>query len=98
MSEVRRPICTKPGPQEQLLGNIRLKIRSDVGVCKVVVKDYDSELGIRSLKKAVRDRVASCLDVEYMAMHEVIKEDLPMEDYSVFVSDGRVKVKRIVIS
>lgn len=79
------------------MGNIRLKIRSDVGVCKVIVKDYDPELGIRSLKKAVRDRVASSLDVEYMSMHEVISEDLPMEDYSVFVSDGKVRVKRIGI-
>lgn len=72
-----------------------MKIRSDVGICKVVVKDYDPELGIRSLKKAVRDRVASPLDMEYMSMHERISEDLPLEDYSVFVSDGKVKVKRI---
>jgi hypothetical protein len=77
------------------LGSIRLKIRSDVGVCKVIVKDYDPELGIRSLKKAVRDRVASSLDIEYISMQEVISEDRPMEDYSVFVSDGRVRVKRI---
>ncbi|ERF69675.1 hypothetical protein EPUS_03667 [Endocarpon pusillum Z07020] len=94
-NEVLRPINTKPGPEEQLLGNIRLKIRSDVSVCKVVVKDYDPELGIRSLKKAVRDRVASLLDIEYMSMHEVISEGLPMEDYSVFVSDGRVRVKSV---
>lgn len=79
------------------MGNIRLKIRSDVGVCKVIVKDYDPELGIRSLKKAVRDRVASSLDIEYMSVHEVISEDLPMEDYSVFVSDGKVRVKKIGI-
>jgi hypothetical protein len=95
-TEVRRPINTKPGPEEQLLGNIRLKIRSDVGVCKVIVKDYDPELGIRSIKKAVRDRVASSLDIEYMEMHEVISENLPMEDYAVFVSDGKIRVKRIV--
>lgn len=95
--EVLRPINTTPGPQEQLLGNIRLKIRSDVSVCKVIVKDYDPELGIRSLKRAVRDRVASSLDIEYMSIHDVISEGLPMEDYSVFVSDGRVRVKRIGI-
>lgn len=77
------------------MGNIRLKIRSDVSVCKVVVKDYDPALGIRSLKKAVRDRIASSLDTEYMSMHERILEDLPVEDYSVFVSDGKVRVKRI---
>ena len=46
----------------------------------------------------MRDRVASPLDIEYMSMHERISEDLPVEDYSVFVSDGKVKVKRIEIS
>jgi hypothetical protein len=95
MSEVRRPINTKPGPEERLLGNIRLNIRSDVGVCKIVVEDYDKELGIRSLKKAVKDRVASPLDMEYMATHEVISEDLPTEDFSVFTVDGKIEVKRI---
>ena len=95
-TEVRRPINTTPGPHEQLLGNIRLRIRSDASVCKVLTKDYDRELGIRSLRKAVMDRVASALDFEYMSTHEVISEGLPMEDYSVFVSDGRIKVKRIV--
>lgn len=94
ISEVRHPINTTPGPQERLLGNIRLKIRSDASVCKILTKDYDPELGIRSLKKAVRDRLASALDFEYMATHEVISEGLPTEDYIAFVANGRIKVRK----
>lgn len=95
MNEARRPVVTTPGPQEQLLGNIRLHIRGDASVCNVLTKDYDPSLGIRSLKKAVRDKVAAPLDFEYMATHEIISEGLPTEDYSVFVSNGKIKVKKI---
>jgi hypothetical protein len=96
VNDVRRPINTTPGPDEHLLGNIRLNVRSDASVCKVLTKDYDAALGIRSLKKAVRDRVASCLDSEYLSTHDVITEGLPMEDYAVFVANRRIKVSRVV--
>ncbi|KAF2117303.1 P-loop containing nucleoside triphosphate hydrolase protein [Lophiotrema nucula] len=94
--EVRRPVCTTPGPQEHLLGNIRLKVRSDASICKILTKEYDPALGIRSLRKAVTDRVASLLDSEYLATHDVIAEGLPIEDYSIFVANGRIKVKRMI--
>jgi hypothetical protein len=97
INDVRRPINTTPGPDEQLLGNIRLRIRSDAAVSKIITKDYDTELGINSLKKTVKDRVASALDFEYMAMHDTISEGLPTEDYTVFASDGKIKVKRASI-
>ncbi|KAF2729142.1 P-loop containing nucleoside triphosphate hydrolase protein [Polyplosphaeria fusca] len=94
-NEVRKPICITPGPHEHLLGNIRLSIRADATVCKIITRDYDPALGIRSLRKAVTDRVASLLDSEYLATHEIIAEGGPVEDYSVFVSDGKIKVKQI---
>ena len=94
--EVRRPVCTTPGPDERLIGNIRLKIYNDSSICKIIVKDYDPGLGIRSLRKAVRDRVTSLLDSEYMTMPESISEGLPVEDYCCFVMNERINVKRIV--
>jgi ATP-dependent Clp protease ATP-binding subunit ClpA len=95
-TEVRRPVNTSKGPFEQLLGNIRLKIRLDASVCKILSQGYDAELGIRSLRKVVRDKVASLLDYEYMLTRETISESLLVEEYAVFVSNGKIKVRKIV--
>ena len=92
---MRRPINTTPGPDEQLLGIICLRIRSDATVSQIIAKNYDADLGIRSSKKGVRNRVASGLDYEYMGMHDTILEGLPMDDYMVFASDGKIKAERV---
>ncbi len=88
------PICTTPGPLEHLIGNVQLKIRNDASVCAVLTKDYDAGLGARSLRKAVTDRVASLLDNEYLATHDVICEGVGVEEYLIFLVDGRIKVRR----
>jgi hypothetical protein len=77
------------------LGNIRLTIRLDASVCKVLAKNYDAELGIRSLRKAVRDKVASLLDYEYMKTRETIAERQAMEEYAVFISNDKIMVRRV---
>jgi hypothetical protein len=95
---VRRPVCTTPGPQEHLIGDIRLRIQNDASVCSILSKDYDPALGIRSLRKAVTDRVASLLDSVYLATHDVISEKLLVEEYSVFILNGKVKVQPVIPS
>jgi hypothetical protein len=92
---VHRPVNTSFGDREQLLGNIRLKIRLDASVCKTLAKGYDPQLGIRSLRKVVRDTVATKLDYEYMLTHDLIKEGVEKEDYVVFVTNGKVKILRV---
>jgi ATP-dependent Clp protease ATP-binding subunit ClpA len=93
-TEVRRPVNTSFGDGEQLLGNIRLKIRLDASVCQILARGYDPQLGIRSLRKIVRDKVATKLDYEYTSTHDLIFEGRPMEDYVVFVSNGKIRVLR----
>jgi ATP-dependent Clp protease ATP-binding subunit ClpA len=95
-TEVRRPVNTSKGDHEQLLGNIRLKIRLDASVCQVLAKGYDTQLGIRSLRKIVRDTVAKKLDYEYMLTHDLISEGGPREDYVVFVSNGKLRVASVL--
>jgi ATP-dependent Clp protease ATP-binding subunit ClpA len=94
-TELRRPVNTSFGDHEQLLGNIRLKIRLDASVCQVLAKGYDTQLGIRSLRKIVRDKVATELDYEYMSTQDLIYEGRQMEDYVVFISNGKIKIRRV---
>lgn len=71
-----------------------MKYCSDVAICKLLVNDYLPELGLRSLRKAVLDRVASLVDEEYMAVPEDIAEKLPVQDFVVFVSGGKIRVEK----
>jgi hypothetical protein len=93
-NEVRRPVCTAPGSDEHLIGNIRLKICDETKLCSIITRDYDPALGMRSLRKSVMDRVASLLDSEYLATHDSISESVSVEDYSIAVSNGRIKVHK----
>lgn len=92
---MRGQVNTSFGEHERLLGNIRLKIRLDVTVCQVLSNGYDPQLGIRSLRKIVRDTVATKLDYEYMLTNNDIVEGGQVEDYVVFVSNGKVSVVRV---
>jgi hypothetical protein len=65
-------------------------------LCQFLAKWYDPQLGMRSLKKAVKDRIGTALDKEYMKTHDLIVEGGPMEDYVVFVTNGRVRVRRVM--
>jgi hypothetical protein len=67
----------------------------DASVCKTLAAGYDAQLGIRSLKKVVRDKVATKLDDEYMRTNDLISESASKEDYMVFIANGKVKVMRM---
>jgi ATP-dependent Clp protease ATP-binding subunit ClpA len=95
MGEVRRPVNTSFGEEEQLLGDINLKVRHDATVCSILSQGYDPELGIRSLKKVVREKVATQLDSVYMAMQGTIAEGQGMKDYEVYSYNNRIKIKPV---
>jgi ATP-dependent Clp protease ATP-binding subunit ClpA len=95
MGEVRRPVNTSFGEEEQLLGDINLKVRQDASVCSILSQGYDPELGIRSLKKVVREKVATQLDSVYMATQGTISEGQGMLDYEVYAYNNRIKIKAV---
>jgi ATP-dependent Clp protease ATP-binding subunit ClpA len=95
MGEVRRPVNTSFGEDEQLLGDINLKVRLDASVCSILAQGYDPELGIRSLKKVVREKVATQLDTVYMATEGTIMEGQSMKDYEIYSYNNRIKIKPV---
>jgi ATP-dependent Clp protease ATP-binding subunit ClpA len=95
MGEVRRPVNISFGEEEQLLGDINLKVRQDASVCSILSQGYDPELGIRSLKKVVREKVATQLDSVYMATQGTIVEGQGMQDYEVYAYNNRIKIKPV---
>jgi ATP-dependent Clp protease ATP-binding subunit ClpA len=95
MSEVRRPVNTSFGIDEQLLGDIHLRIRQDASVCRILSQGYDQQLGIRSLSKVVREKVATQLDYEYMTTHDLITEGQGIKVYEVYAYNNKIKVKGV---
>ncbi|RDL35746.1 Uncharacterized protein BP5553_06358 [Venustampulla echinocandica] len=77
--ELSQKVCTSvnlsPGPNEQLLGNIKLRIRRDASVCKVIADaEYHADLGARSLITAVKGLVEDVLVERYLEVDREIKE------------------------
>lgn len=72
--KVQRPVNLSVGPDEQLLGNIRLRIRRDASVCQALAKaEYHSNLGARSLIAAA-EKVKRMLVEEYLDIDDEIQE------------------------
>jgi ATP-dependent Clp protease ATP-binding subunit ClpA len=81
------------GSKERLLGNIRLRIRRDASVCKILAQsEYHSDLGARSLINAV-DSIKNLLVQAYLDVDEEIRETPKKSTCFVDVSDGEIVVK-----
>lgn len=84
-----------PGPKEQLLGNVKLKIRKDASVCRILAEaEYHSDLGARSLIMGVR-KVEDMLVEAYLEADEEIRESEKMVDFVVDVNGSEVIAKMI---
>ncbi|KAF2669830.1 P-loop containing nucleoside triphosphate hydrolase protein [Microthyrium microscopicum] len=71
---VEGPVNLSTGPKEKLLGNVRLRIRRDGSVCRILAESgYNIHLGARSLITAV-DTVKSRLVDEYLEINEGFSE------------------------
>ena len=100
---VADPVRLRPGPEadgEQLLGNVRLRVRRDASVCaRLAETEYSEELGARSLRKAVEDvqdrLVESYLD-EDREIEEGEGEEL-IQDFVVDVKGDEVVVSKWVV-
>lgn len=88
--KIRAPINLSAGPNEQLLGNVRLRIRRDASVCGVLAgAEYHADLGARSLIAAVKS-VEEILVDTYLDVNEEIAETDGVVDFVVDVNGGEV--------
>lgn len=93
--KVRGPVNLAPGLKEQLLGNIRLKIRKDASVCRILAEEeYHSDLGARSLIIGAR-KVEDILVEAYLEVNEDICESEKTVDFMVDVNGSEVIAKMV---
>jgi hypothetical protein len=91
---ILQPVNLLEGPDERLVGNVRLHIRRDATVCKVLAdQEYHSDLGARSLIQAV-DSIRRLLYQTYFDIDEDIMVGDEISDFYIDVDGGEVVVKR----
>lgn len=93
--KVREPINLSHGPEEQLLGGVKLQIRRDASVCCVLANtEYSPELGARSLSAAAKI-VEDMIVESYLDESEEIAECKEMREFIVDVSGKDVMVTKV---
>jgi ATP-dependent Clp protease ATP-binding subunit ClpA len=94
-STVEGPVDLSHGPREKLLGNVRVRIRRDATVCRILAQaEYHSDLGARSLINAV-ESIKNLLVEAYLAIDEQIVETIHKSTFLVDVQGGEIVVKMI---
>lgn len=85
--KVRKKINLSFGPEEQLLGNVYLRVRRDGTVCKLIADEgYDEDLGARSLISTVKSVVEDAVVEAYLEVDEEITEDQKMTEFVVDIT------------
>ena len=93
--KVQGPVNLVVGPKEQLIGNIRLKIRKDASVCRILAEEeYHSDLGARSLIVGAR-RLEDLLVEAYLEVDEEIRESEKMVDFVVDFNGSELIAKMV---
>jgi ATP-dependent Clp protease ATP-binding subunit ClpA len=94
--KVRTSINLSAGENEQLLGNIRLRIRRDASVCRAIAEqEYHPDLGARSLLTAVKSLVEDVLVESYLEVEKGISETEKMMEFVVDVNGEQVLVDMV---
>lgn len=92
---MRTPINLSAGPSEQLLGNVRLRIRKDASVCSILAKaEYHTDLGARSLITAV-NTIKELLVEAYLDVDKEIVETDGDVDFVVDVNRGEIVAQMV---
>jgi len=89
---VHTPVNLTEGENEQLIGNVRLRIRRDASVCGILAQsEYHTDLGARSLINAVETIKTLMVEV-YLSVDEEITEGAGISEFIIDVSGGEVVV------
>jgi len=92
--KVWRPISLAAGPNQQLLGGVRLHIRRDASLCAALAgTEYDPQLGARSLANAVK-HIEDHLVEKYLEENKEIVENEDMRDFVVDVKGEDIIVTK----
>lgn len=93
---IRGPVNLSFANKEQLLGNIRMKLRKDASVCRILAEEeYHSDLGARSLAMGAR-KLEDILVETYLEIEGEITEDETVVDFLVDVDiDGHEVIGKI---
>lgn len=96
IGQVQRPVRLTDGPDQQLLGHVRLRNRQD-GTFRstIAVESYHRELGARSLKTAV-EQVLDQVTTTYLQTDRLIEEGAGVREYVLDLHDDEVVVERRV--
>ena len=95
--KVRKKINLSFGPEEQLLGNVYLRVRRDGSVCKLLAAEgYDEDLGARSLIVTVKSIVEDAVVEAYLEVNEEIVEDQKLTEFVVDITSKREVVVHMV--
>ncbi|KAL8694790.1 MAG: hypothetical protein Q9218_000636 [Villophora microphyllina] len=87
---IRTPISLAEGEGEQLIGNVRLRIRRDASVCGILAQsEYHVDLGARSLISAV-DTIKTLMVEAYLGVDQEITEGAGMSEFIIDVNGGEV--------
>ena len=89
---VRTPINLQEGEGEQLIGNVRMRIRRDASVCRLLAQsEYHTDLGARSLISAV-DTIKTMMVEAYLSVDEEITENAGMSEFIIDAVNGEVVI------
>ncbi|KIW22853.1 uncharacterized protein PV07_11106 [Cladophialophora immunda] len=92
---VEAPVNLSFGAREKLLGDVRVRIRNDASVCRLLAKaEYHPELGARSLDNAV-DTIKGLLVEAYLEIDQQIKESANKSIFQVEVQADEIVVRLI---
>lgn len=96
VAQVQKPVRLPEGPDQQLLGDTRLRIRREGTVCSTIAtNNYHPALGARSLKTAV-EQVREYVTTTYLKTDEEIREGAGIRNYVMDVKGDEVTVERAV--
>jgi hypothetical protein len=95
MRKAQRPVNLEDGPDEHLLGNVRLRIsRKDASICKLLAEtEYHADLGARSLIVAA-EKIKKLLVEEYLHIDEGIAESDGMTEFVIEIIGEEVVVSK----
>ena len=90
---VKGPVNLSLGPREKLLGDVRVQIRRDASVCRILAQaEYHPDLGARSLINAV-DTIKGLLVEAFLEMNERIVESTKTSTFIVDVQGDDIVAK-----